>query len=129
MQADLSLFVSFWKCSLWVCIFTGPVCGKLEAAQKNVTLKTNAVTVTFTSGPHRSGRGFLLSYATDQYPGTTDLNHSAKLFATCSFLQFCVAMVCQGLMPTICSPRVLQSEMCAYELYHSLVYSGVILPL
>ncbi|TNN76229.1 Discoidin, CUB and LCCL domain-containing protein 1 [Liparis tanakae] len=46
----------------------GPVCGKLDASQKNVTLRSNEVTVTFKSGPHRSGRGFLLSYATDQYP-------------------------------------------------------------
>ncbi|XP_054478261.1 discoidin, CUB and LCCL domain-containing protein 1 isoform X2 [Anoplopoma fimbria] len=46
----------------------GPVCGKLDASQKNVSLKSNEVTVTFQSGPHRSGRGFLLSYATDQYP-------------------------------------------------------------
>ncbi|KAM4735953.1 discoidin, CUB and LCCL domain-containing protein 1 isoform 2-T2 [Anableps anableps] len=46
----------------------GPVCGKLNATMKNVTLETNEVTVTFMSGPHRSGRGFLLSYATDQHP-------------------------------------------------------------
>ncbi|XP_074510170.1 discoidin, CUB and LCCL domain-containing protein 1 isoform X2 [Sebastes fasciatus] len=46
----------------------GPVCGKLDTSQKNVTLKSNEVTITFRSGPHRSGRGFLLSYATDQYP-------------------------------------------------------------
>ncbi|XP_028985168.1 discoidin, CUB and LCCL domain-containing protein 1 isoform X2 [Betta splendens] len=46
----------------------GPVCGKLDATQRNVTLNSSAVTVLFKSGPHRSGRGFLLSYATDQYP-------------------------------------------------------------
>ncbi|XP_005798560.1 discoidin, CUB and LCCL domain-containing protein 1-like isoform X1 [Xiphophorus maculatus] len=46
----------------------GPVCGKLNATMNNVTLETNEVTVTFMSGPHRSGRGFLLSYATDQHP-------------------------------------------------------------
>ncbi|KAM7420505.1 hypothetical protein PAMA_014967 [Pampus argenteus] len=46
----------------------GPVCGKLDSSQKNVTLNSNEVTITFKSGPHRSGRGFLLSYATDQYP-------------------------------------------------------------
>lgn len=57
--------------SLWFCISTGPVCGKFDATQKNMTLKTNEVTVTFKSGLHRSGRGFLLSYATDQYPGMT----------------------------------------------------------
>lgn len=34
-----------------------------------MTIKSNEVTVTFKSGPHRSGRGFLLSYATDRYPG------------------------------------------------------------
>ncbi|XP_059194456.1 discoidin, CUB and LCCL domain-containing protein 1 isoform X1 [Centropristis striata] len=46
----------------------GPVCGRLDASQKNVTLRSNEVIITFRSGPHRSGRGFLLSYATDQYP-------------------------------------------------------------
>ncbi|XP_042346069.1 discoidin, CUB and LCCL domain-containing protein 1 isoform X2 [Plectropomus leopardus] len=46
----------------------GPVCGKLDSSQKNVTLTSNEVTITFRSGPHRSGRGFLLSYATDRYP-------------------------------------------------------------
>ncbi|XP_029359245.1 discoidin, CUB and LCCL domain-containing protein 1 isoform X2 [Echeneis naucrates] len=46
----------------------GPVCGKLDSSQKNVTLQSNEVTITFKSGPHRSGRGFLLSYSTDQYP-------------------------------------------------------------
>ncbi|CAG00056.1 unnamed protein product, partial [Tetraodon nigroviridis] len=46
----------------------GPVCGTLDASQKNVTLKSNEVTISFRSGRHRSGRGFLLSYATDQYP-------------------------------------------------------------
>lgn len=59
------IFVFF----LSVCVFTGPVCGKLDAAQKNVTFKSNEVTVIFKSGPHRSGRGFLLSYTTDQNPG------------------------------------------------------------
>lgn len=48
---------------------TGPVCGKLDASLKNVTLKSNEVTISFTSGLHRSGRGFLLSYATDRCPG------------------------------------------------------------
>ncbi|XP_062254802.1 discoidin, CUB and LCCL domain-containing protein 1 isoform X1 [Platichthys flesus] len=45
----------------------GPVCGKLDEMQKNVTLVSNEVIITFMSGPHRSGRGFLLSYTTDQY--------------------------------------------------------------
>uniref|UniRef100_A0A3Q0QVA6 Si:dkey-34d22.1 n=1 Tax=Amphilophus citrinellus TaxID=61819 RepID=A0A3Q0QVA6_AMPCI len=46
----------------------GPLCGKLDAAWRNVTFNSNEVTITFKSGPHRSGRGFLLSYATDQHP-------------------------------------------------------------
>ncbi|XP_051921431.1 discoidin, CUB and LCCL domain-containing protein 1 isoform X3 [Hippocampus zosterae] len=46
----------------------GPVCGRLNAPQKNMTLASNEVTIIFKSGSHRSGRGFLLSYATDLYP-------------------------------------------------------------
>uniref|UniRef100_A0A3B4AIY0 Uncharacterized protein n=1 Tax=Periophthalmus magnuspinnatus TaxID=409849 RepID=A0A3B4AIY0_9GOBI len=34
----------------------------------NVTLSSNEVVITFMSGTHRSGRGFLLSYATDLHP-------------------------------------------------------------
>ncbi|KAM8826012.1 discoidin, CUB and LCCL domain-containing protein 1 [Synchiropus picturatus] len=44
----------------------GPVCGKLT--QKNLSLPSNEATVAFRSGQHRSGRGFLLSYTTDQHP-------------------------------------------------------------
>lgn len=46
----------------------GPVCGKLSRSQRNVTLSSNEVVITFMSGMHRSGRGFLLSYTTDVYP-------------------------------------------------------------
>ncbi|XP_033836444.1 discoidin, CUB and LCCL domain-containing protein 1 [Periophthalmus magnuspinnatus] len=46
----------------------GPVCGKLDSSQRNVTLSSNEVVITFMSGTHRSGRGFLLSYATDLHP-------------------------------------------------------------
>ncbi|XP_072316344.1 discoidin, CUB and LCCL domain-containing protein 1 [Eucyclogobius newberryi] len=46
----------------------GPVCGKLDVSQRNVTLSSNEVVITFMSSTHRSGRGFLLSYATDLYP-------------------------------------------------------------
>ena len=64
-------------------MFTGPICGKLAVSQKNVTLNGNEVTITFKSGPHRSGRGFLLSYATDQYPGNflySDSKEATQLF-------------------------------------------------
>lgn len=46
----------------------GPVCGKLTPSQRNVTLSSNEVVITFMSASHRSGRGFLLSYTTDVYP-------------------------------------------------------------
>ncbi|XP_015804448.3 discoidin, CUB and LCCL domain-containing protein 1 [Nothobranchius furzeri] len=49
-------------------VVMGPVCGKLNTAQKNLTIESNEVTVRFSSGPHHSGRGFLLSYATDKHP-------------------------------------------------------------
>lgn len=55
------------------CTLTGPVCGRLEAWQRNLTLKSNEASIIFRSGPHRSGRGFLLSYASDQLPGRTFL--------------------------------------------------------
>uniref|UniRef100_A0A3Q2XKJ9 Si:dkey-34d22.1 n=1 Tax=Hippocampus comes TaxID=109280 RepID=A0A3Q2XKJ9_HIPCM len=43
--------------------------GSLEKKNStNMTLASNEVTITFESGSHRSGRGFLLSYATDLYP-------------------------------------------------------------
>lgn len=61
---------------------TGPVCGKLEATLKNMTLKSNEVTISFTSGPHRSGRGFLLSYSSDQYPGSVSSTACVKLKST-----------------------------------------------
>lgn len=46
----------------------GPACGRLDASQKNLTLRGNEATISYRSGAHRSGRGFLLSYTTDQYP-------------------------------------------------------------
>lgn len=52
-----------------VCLPSGPLCGRLHATPQNVTLDSNEATVTFRSGPHRSGRGFLISYATDLHPG------------------------------------------------------------
>lgn len=75
MNEPVSLCATFFGRSVlhlgvFFFFFPGPVCGKLNATMKNVTLETNEVTVTFMSGPHRSGRGFLLSYATDLHPGT-----------------------------------------------------------
>ncbi|KAI3360904.1 hypothetical protein L3Q82_013110 [Scortum barcoo] len=69
----------------------GPVCGKLDASQKNVTLESNEVTIIFKSGPHRSGRGFLLSYATDQYPGLISCLQRGSHFSSQRLSVYCPA--------------------------------------
>ncbi|KAM9852144.1 discoidin, CUB and LCCL domain-containing protein 1 [Aulostomus maculatus] len=69
----------------------GPVCGRLNASQKNLTLTSNEVTVTFMSGPHRSGRGFLLSYATDQYPDLISCLQRGSHFSSPQLSVYCPA--------------------------------------
>ncbi|XP_038567704.1 discoidin, CUB and LCCL domain-containing protein 1 isoform X1 [Micropterus salmoides] len=69
----------------------GPVCGKLDASQKNMTIKSNEVTVTFKSGPHRSGRGFLLSYATDRYPDLISCLQRGSHFSLLHLSVYCPA--------------------------------------
>ncbi|KAA0703495.1 Discoidin, CUB and LCCL domain-containing protein 1 [Triplophysa tibetana] len=46
----------------------GPLCGQLAASKRNMSVSTNEVTVRFISGAHRSGRGFVMSYSTNQQP-------------------------------------------------------------
>ncbi|XP_059921806.1 discoidin, CUB and LCCL domain-containing protein 2 isoform X4 [Gadus macrocephalus] len=46
----------------------GPLCGRLTASEMNLSVSSNEASVIFRSGRHRSGRGFLLSYTTDQNP-------------------------------------------------------------
>ncbi|XP_026149927.1 discoidin, CUB and LCCL domain-containing protein 1 isoform X2 [Mastacembelus armatus] len=69
----------------------GPVCGKFDATLNNVTFKSNEVTVTFKSGPHRSGRGFLLSYATDQYPDLISCLQRGSHFSSQHLSVYCPA--------------------------------------
>uniref|UniRef100_A0A3Q1G0D4 Si:dkey-34d22.1 n=1 Tax=Acanthochromis polyacanthus TaxID=80966 RepID=A0A3Q1G0D4_9TELE len=69
----------------------GTVCGKLDAAQKNVTLKSNEATVIFKSGPHRSGRGFLLSYTTDQNPDLISCLQRGSHFSSQHLSVYCPA--------------------------------------
>ncbi|XP_028325948.1 discoidin, CUB and LCCL domain-containing protein 1 [Gouania willdenowi] len=69
----------------------GPVCGKLDATERNVTLKNNEVTITFKSGPHRSGRGFLLSYSTDQHPDLISCLQRGSHFSSEQFSVYCPA--------------------------------------
>lgn len=66
---------------------TGPMCGKLEETLKNITLESNEATISFMSGPHRSGRGFLLSYSSDQYPGSVNQTVS-KISASIAHIGF-----------------------------------------
>ncbi|KAF7663874.1 hypothetical protein LDENG_00199400 [Lucifuga dentata] len=75
--------------------FLGPLCGKLDASLRNVTLNSNEVTVTFKSGPHRSGRGFLLSYATDQNPDLISCLQRGSHFNSQHFSVYCPAG-CKG---------------------------------
>ncbi|XP_068614691.1 discoidin, CUB and LCCL domain-containing protein 1 [Brachionichthys hirsutus] len=72
-------------------LILGPLCGKLAAALKNVTLSSNEVTVQFQSGPHRSGRGFLLSYATDQYPDLISCLQRGSHFSSQHLSVYCPA--------------------------------------
>ncbi|XP_073342036.1 discoidin, CUB and LCCL domain-containing protein 1 isoform X2 [Pagrus major] len=69
----------------------GPVCGKLDASQKNVTLQSSEVIIIFRSGPHRSGRGFLLSYATDQYPDLISCLQRGSHFSSQHLSVYCPA--------------------------------------
>ncbi|XP_076016809.1 discoidin, CUB and LCCL domain-containing protein 1 [Genypterus blacodes] len=69
----------------------GPVCGKLEASLRNVTFTSNEVTVAFSSGSHRSGRGFLLSYTTDLNPDLVSCLHRGSHFTLQQFSAFCPA--------------------------------------
>ncbi|CAL8358397.1 unnamed protein product [Arctogadus glacialis] len=46
----------------------GPLCGRLTALELKMSVSSNKASVIFRSGRHRSGRGFLLSYTTDQNP-------------------------------------------------------------
>uniref|UniRef100_H3CWB9 Uncharacterized protein n=1 Tax=Tetraodon nigroviridis TaxID=99883 RepID=H3CWB9_TETNG len=70
---------------------TRALCGTLDASQKNVTLKSNEVTISFRSGRHRSGRGFLLSYATDQYPGLISCLRRGSHFSSQHVSVYCPA--------------------------------------
>ncbi|KAM9724129.1 discoidin, CUB and LCCL domain-containing protein 1 isoform 2-T2 [Menidia menidia] len=69
----------------------GPICGKLDAAQKNVTFQSNEVMVAFRAGPHRSGRGFLLSYATDQYSDLISCLQRGSHFTSPQLSMYCPA--------------------------------------
>jgi hypothetical protein len=64
-------------------LFPGPYCGSW-AVPKELRLNSNEVTVLFKSGSHISGRGFLLTYASSDHPGTTEKSSSLSAFCSLS---------------------------------------------
>ncbi|XP_030637876.1 discoidin, CUB and LCCL domain-containing protein 1 [Chanos chanos] len=69
----------------------GPLCGQLDASLRNVSLNTNEVTVRFMSGLHRSGRGFLMSYSTNQHSDLISCLQKGIHFYSESFSVSCPA--------------------------------------
>ncbi|XP_062395263.1 discoidin, CUB and LCCL domain-containing protein 1 [Sardina pilchardus] len=72
-------------------VILGPICGHLDAAGRNVTVNSNEVTVRFVSGTHRSGRGFLMSYSTNEHPDLISCLHKGTHFSSERFSVFCPA--------------------------------------
>ncbi|XP_063055139.1 discoidin, CUB and LCCL domain-containing protein 1 [Engraulis encrasicolus] len=72
-------------------VIWGPVCEHLDAAGRNVTVSSSEVTVRFVSGTHRSGRGFLLSYSTNEHPDLISCLHKGTHFSAERFSVFCPA--------------------------------------
>ncbi|XP_041758202.1 discoidin, CUB and LCCL domain-containing protein 1 isoform X1 [Coregonus clupeaformis] len=79
----------------------GPLCGQLEASEKNVTVNSNEVTIVFNSGPHHSGRGFLFSYTTDQHSGLISCRQRGTHFISQQFSVYCPAG-CKDVTGDIC---------------------------
>ncbi|XP_017331140.1 discoidin, CUB and LCCL domain-containing protein 1 isoform X1 [Ictalurus punctatus] len=67
----------------------GPLCGQLAASDKNMLVNSSEVTVHFVSSTHRSGRGFLLSYSTNQHPDLISCLHRGSHFTSQQISVFC----------------------------------------
>ncbi|XP_075410744.1 discoidin, CUB and LCCL domain-containing protein 1 isoform X2 [Tenrec ecaudatus] len=68
----------------------GPYCGSL-AVPRELLLNTSEVTVRFTSGPHISGRGFLLTYATSDHPDLITCLERGNQYLKAEYSKFCPA--------------------------------------
>ncbi|KAJ8367581.1 hypothetical protein AAFF_G00314700 [Aldrovandia affinis] len=68
-----------------------PLCGQLDGAHRKLALNSSEVTVLFLSGTHRSGRGFLLNYATDQQTDLISCMERGTHFSTPEFRAYCPA--------------------------------------
>nr|XP_023663421.1 discoidin, CUB and LCCL domain-containing protein 1-like isoform X1 [Paramormyrops kingsleyae] len=69
----------------------GPLCGHMDTAWRRLTLNSSQVTVLFVSGVHRSGRGFLLSYASDRQPDLISCMERGTHYSSDQFSAFCPA--------------------------------------
>uniref|UniRef100_A0A673I1Q4 Discoidin, CUB and LCCL domain-containing protein 1-like n=1 Tax=Sinocyclocheilus rhinocerous TaxID=307959 RepID=A0A673I1Q4_9TELE len=73
----------------------GPLCGQLSSTNRNISVSTNEVTVRFISGTHRSGRGFVMSYSTNQHSELISCLHRGTHFSSQQISAFCPAG-CKG---------------------------------
>ncbi|KAL4657528.1 discoidin, CUB and LCCL domain-containing protein 1-like isoform X1 [Arapaima gigas] len=69
----------------------GPLCGHLNTTWRRLTINSSEVTVLFVTGTHRSGRGFLLSYATDQQTDLISCMERGTYYTSQQFRAFCPA--------------------------------------
>ncbi|XP_042597319.1 discoidin, CUB and LCCL domain-containing protein 1-like [Cyprinus carpio] len=76
-------------------IRVGPLCGPLSTTNRNISVNTNEVSVRFISGTHRSGRGFVLSYSTNQHSELISCLHRGTHFSSQQISAFCPAG-CKG---------------------------------
>nr|XP_015204340.1 PREDICTED: discoidin, CUB and LCCL domain-containing protein 1-like [Lepisosteus oculatus] len=67
----------------------GPLCGTMHMMEKKLVLNSSEATVRFISGIHRSGRGFVLSYATDQQPDLISCMERGTHLSTPQVSAFC----------------------------------------
>ncbi|XP_052474163.1 discoidin, CUB and LCCL domain-containing protein 1 isoform X2 [Carassius gibelio] len=73
----------------------GPLCGQLSSTGRNISVSTNEVTVRFISGTHRSGRGFVMSYSTNQHSELISCLDRGTHFSSQQISAFCPAG-CKG---------------------------------
>lgn len=73
----------------------GPLCGQLSPTNRNISVSTNEITVHFISGTHRSGRGFVMSYSTNQHSELISCLHRGTHFSSQQISAFCPAG-CRG---------------------------------
>ncbi|XP_056457978.1 LOW QUALITY PROTEIN: discoidin, CUB and LCCL domain-containing protein 2 [Gadus chalcogrammus] len=69
----------------------GPLCGRLTALELKMSVSSNEASVIFRSGRHRSGRGFLLSYTTDQNPELISCKFTGTSLSSDQLSMYCPA--------------------------------------